>query len=97
MGCGVPPGDIQTDTVAHCGGDMGGNFWWTLTATDRKTQWTELQPVWNRGMYATRMTERFPEKFGAMRPYLRTACGTPSRSRWPLTKCRRRTRSRFMV
>lgn len=54
MGCGVPPGDIQTDTVAHCGGDMGGNFWWTLTATDRKTQWTELQPVWNRGMYATR-------------------------------------------
>lgn len=53
-GCDVPPGDIQTDTVAHCGGDMGGNFWWTLTATDRKTQWTELQPVWNRGMYATR-------------------------------------------
>ena len=54
MGCDVPPGDIQTDTVAHCGGDMGGDFWWTLTATDRKTQWTELQPVWNRGMYATR-------------------------------------------
>ena len=54
MGCDVPPGDIQTDTVAHCGGDMGGNFWWTLAATDRKTQWTELQPVWNRGMYATR-------------------------------------------
>lgn len=54
MGCDVPPGDIQTDTVAHCGGDMGGNFWWTLTATDRKTQWTEIQPVWNRGAYATR-------------------------------------------
>lgn len=53
-GCDVPPGDIQTDTVAHCGGDMGGNFWWTLTATDRKTQWTELQPVWNRGVYGTR-------------------------------------------
>ena len=54
MGCDVRPGDVQTDTVAHCGGDMGGNFWWTLTATDRKTQWTELQPVWNRGVYATR-------------------------------------------
>ncbi len=53
-GCDVPPGDVQTDTVAHCGGDMGGDFWWTLTATDRKTQWTELRPVWNRGMYATR-------------------------------------------
>ena len=54
MGCDVPPGDIQTDTVAHCGGDMGGDFWWTLNASDRRTQWTELQPVWNRGMYATR-------------------------------------------
>ncbi|MBQ5531534.1 MAG: transposase family protein [Kiritimatiellae bacterium] len=54
MGCNVEPGDVQTDTIAHCGGDMGGNFWWTLTATDRKTQWTELQPVWNRGVYAAR-------------------------------------------
>lgn len=26
MGCDVPPGDVQTDTVAYCGGDMGGNF-----------------------------------------------------------------------
>ena len=54
MGCDVPPGDIQADTVAHCGGDMGGNFWWTPAATDRRTQWTELQPTWNRGVYATR-------------------------------------------
>lgn len=52
-GCDVPPGEIQADTVAHCGGDMGGDFWWTLTATGRKTQWTELQPVWNRSMYGT--------------------------------------------
>lgn len=54
MGCDVPPGDVQTDTVAHCGGDMGGSFWWTLTATDRRTQWTELRPAWNRGVYTTR-------------------------------------------
>ena len=42
MGCDVPPGDIQTDTVAHCGGDMSGDFWWTLTATDRKTQYARV-------------------------------------------------------
>ncbi len=53
-GCDVPPGDVQTDTVAHCGGDMGGSFWWTPATTDRKTQWTELRQTWNRGVYATR-------------------------------------------
>lgn len=28
------PGWLEADTVAHCGGDMGGSFLWTLTATD---------------------------------------------------------------
>ena len=49
----VKPGHCQIDTVALCGGDMGGNFWWILTATDRKTQWTEIRPTWNHGMYTT--------------------------------------------
>jgi len=53
MACKVSPGDVQIDTVALCGGDMGGNFWWILTGTDRKTQWTEIQPTWNHGMYNT--------------------------------------------
>lgn len=43
------PGHLQVDTVALCGGDMHGSFFWILTATDRKTQWTEIYPVWNRG------------------------------------------------
>ena len=43
------PGHIQVDTVALCGGDMHGNFFWIITLTDRKTQWTEIYPVWNRG------------------------------------------------
>jgi len=43
------PGEIQVDTVALCGGDMSGNFFWILTLTDRRTQWTEIRPVWNRG------------------------------------------------
>jgi len=53
MACRISPGDIQVDTVALCGGDMGGNFWWILTGTDRKTQWTEILPTWNHGMFAT--------------------------------------------
>lgn len=48
------PGDTQVDTVALCGGDMGGNFFWTLTVTDRFTQWTEIRPVWNRGAATTK-------------------------------------------
>lgn len=48
------PGDTQIDTVALCGGDMGGNFFWVLTVTDRLTQWTELRSVWNRGASETK-------------------------------------------
>lgn len=65
MACHVPPGDTQIDTVAHCGGDMRENFFWTLTQTDRRTQWTEITPTWNRSMYNTvealkRLERRFP-------------------------------------
>ena len=65
MACHVRPGDTQIDTVAHCGGDMRGNFFWTLTQTDRNTQWTEITTTWNRGMYNTvaalkRLERRFP-------------------------------------
>lgn len=48
----VPPGDVQVDTVALCGGDMSGDFFWIVTLTDRRTQWTEIRPVWNRGAAA---------------------------------------------
>ena len=65
MACNVKPGDTQIDTVAHCGGDIRGSFFWTLTQTDRTTQWTEITPTWNRGMYNTvealkRLERRFP-------------------------------------
>ncbi len=65
MACDVRPGDTQIDTVAHCGGDMRGNFFWTLTQTDRHTQWTEITTTWNRGMHNTvealkRLERRFP-------------------------------------
>ncbi len=35
------PGWLEADTVAHCGGDMGGL--WTLTATDIYSGWTEVR------------------------------------------------------
>lgn len=46
------PGFLEGDTVAHCGGDLSGQFVWTLTATDICTQWTEVRPVWHKGSIA---------------------------------------------
>lgn len=46
------PGFLEGDTVAHCGGDLSGQFVWTLTATDICTQWTEIRPVWHKGASA---------------------------------------------
>lgn len=45
--CGARPGDIQVDSVALCGGDGGGDFFWAATATDRLTQWFEARPSFN--------------------------------------------------
>lgn len=50
----VACGETQIDTVALCGGDMSGNFFWILTQTDRLTQWTQCHPVWNRGAENTK-------------------------------------------
>ena len=47
------PGWTEVDTVAHCGGDMSGNFIWTLTSVDIVSGWTEVRPVWNRGKHNT--------------------------------------------
>lgn len=47
------PGWIEADTVAHCGGNMAGNFVWSLTMTDILTQWTEVRVMWNRGAAGT--------------------------------------------
>jgi len=44
------PGWLEADTVAHCGGDMGGSFFWSPTATDI-SGWTEVRATWNRGRH----------------------------------------------
>jgi len=46
-------GWTEVDTVAHCGGDMGGDFIWTLTSVEVSSGWTELRAVWNRGQQAS--------------------------------------------
>ncbi len=43
----------EVDTVAHCGGDMGGNFIWSLTSVEILSGWTEIRCIWNRGQHAT--------------------------------------------
>ena len=53
MACKVPPGDVQIDTFALGGGDPSDNFFWILDGVDRKTQWSNLCPTWNRGQYNT--------------------------------------------
>ena len=42
------PGFLEADTVAHCGDNIGGQFAWSLTATDICTGWTENRALWNK-------------------------------------------------
>lgn len=43
------PGYIQSDSVAHGGNSVEGDFVWSITMTDVCTQWTENRAVWNKG------------------------------------------------
>jgi len=42
------PGSVEGDTVAHCGGSIAGEFFWTLTVTDIDSAWTECACVWSK-------------------------------------------------
>ena len=41
-------GYLEADTVAHCGGNMGGEFIWSLTITDTFSGWTENRAVFGK-------------------------------------------------
>ena len=43
------PGHMETDTVAHCGGSMMGEFINSVTSVDIATLWTEVSPSFGRG------------------------------------------------
>ena len=49
----IDPGHLSIDTVAHCGGNLAGNFAWTLTVTDELTLWTQNRAIWNKGREGT--------------------------------------------
>lgn len=49
----VQPGHLSIDTEAHCGGNLSGDFVWTLTVTDELTLWTQNRAIWNKGQYGT--------------------------------------------
>ncbi len=49
-----PPGYGQTDTVAHCGTALVGDFIWSVNYTDMATDWGVRRAQWNKGREATR-------------------------------------------
>ena len=46
------PGNLQGDTVAHCGNRLEGMFVNTLTLTDIHTSWTETRATWGKSAVA---------------------------------------------
>lgn len=51
---GLPPGNGQLDTVAHCGESVSGDFAYTVNYTDAPTYWGGRRSQWNKGETATK-------------------------------------------
>lgn len=47
------PGWLEVDTVALCGGSVGGEFVWMLDGVDHATTWVEVRAIWGRGQAGT--------------------------------------------
>jgi hypothetical protein len=47
------PGWLEVDTVALCGGNVGGEFVWMLDGVDHATAWVEVRAIWGRGQSGT--------------------------------------------
>lgn len=43
------PGYLETDTVAHCGTSVAGQFIYTVNSVDIATTWTVQRAVWGKG------------------------------------------------
>lgn len=46
-------GWLEVDTVALCGGSVGGEFIWMVDGVDYATTWVELRAIWGRGQAGT--------------------------------------------
>ena len=51
---GLPPGNGQLDTVAHCGESVAGDFAYTVNYTDAAVYWGCRRAQWNKGEEATK-------------------------------------------
>ena len=47
------PGWLEADTVALCGGSVGGGFVWMVDGVDYATTWVEVRSMWGRGQEGT--------------------------------------------
>ncbi len=50
----VPVGYGQIDTVAHCGGSLAGDFFFSCGYVDVSSGWIQYTVQWNKGMEVTR-------------------------------------------
>jgi hypothetical protein len=70
---GKPPGYGQTDTVAHCGNSLRGDFIYSVNYTDIATMWHGLAAQWNKGQQATQKSlegirQRLPFSLHGLHP-----------------------------
>lgn len=50
----VDPGWCETDTVAHCGSDISGEYIFSVNVVDIATGWCEQGAIWGKGEMATK-------------------------------------------
>ena len=73
----VPVGMGQIDTVAHCGGSLLGDFFYSCGYVDVSSGWIQYTAQWNKGMEATKeslahIQSRLPFTLSHLHP----DCGT---------------------
>lgn len=67
------PGWCEVDTVAHCGGNVSGEFIYSLNIIDISTGWSEQAAIWGNGEAATKeqidnVRKRLPFKLLGLDP-----------------------------
>ncbi len=56
-------GQVEADTVHHCGGSLSGVYALTLTVTDVFTSWTECRAMWGKSMFGVTECMRDIERY----------------------------------
>lgn len=67
------PGWCETDTVAHCGDSVAGEFIYSLDVIDLYSGWSEQAAIWGKGEVATRIemdriSQRLPFRLLGLNP-----------------------------